>query len=297
MNRLFLTFLKVLLTAAAVALFLLTLAIGAAWYLQLPDSDGELVRRYFDPQLPGYSDIEIIAARGAHRVDNPRFVVVEATLESYPEPVTCRAQIRYVRGDPSITWIGWDSWECVGHQLLVWRAREALSSGMSREPCRTVIEDAALVLYRWVAEGWIAVDEIRYSPVRKEVERLLGGEVPLPSEPATLFDVAEVQIHDLSPELPEEEKVPTYVLRCDGTLELYFRGGPRWWDKRIEYGPHDTTLSTPVPGPRAVGPSSVGEEAKPKEVWVYTHLWDSNSPGDTPLNPPACGGKGTHLPP
>lgn len=249
MKRFFSIALKIILVGIGVTLLLLVVLLGLIWYFSRPPSDRQMVEDQFNPQFPGYSRIETLEQAGEHAIRNPRTLVVEVVIESYPEPVTCRGEIRHFRGDPSYSDLGWSRWECVGHWLLVERARNALRSGEGPSPCQAQIKDAALVLHRWVENGWVSVDQIRRPEIRMQVERLLDGEVSPMNGPTTLFDVSEVRVHDLVPELPEREKVPTYVLRCDGTLELYLRGGPRWWEQPMELQHYDTVLPTPVGEP------------------------------------------------
>jgi len=46
--------------------------------------------------------------------------------------------------------------------------------------------------------------------------------------------------------MPENEKKPTYILRCDGTLDLYLRGGPNWWTQAMEQKQGDIILPAPI---------------------------------------------------
>jgi Na+-transporting methylmalonyl-CoA/oxaloacetate decarboxylase gamma subunit len=250
MNRFFSIGLRVTLVGAAVVLLLLALLLGVIWYYSRPPSDRDLVNSYFDSQLPGYSHIEILERTGAHSLSDPRRVVFTVDIESYPEAVTCQGEIQNVLAGPSLSEVNWSSWECAGHYLLVEHTRGALQSGTGPPPCGDRIEDMALVLYRWIDNGWTDVHQIVEPHVERRVKRLFNGEVSLSENLITLTSASELEVHDLAPEVPEHEKVPTYVLRCDGTLELYLRAGPRWWETPpIELQPYDALLPTPVGKP------------------------------------------------
>lgn len=240
---------KIILVGVGAILLLVAALLGLFWYFSRLPSDRQLITEQFDSQIPGYSRIEILQRTGEHTIRNPRILVVEVVIESYPESVTCQGEIHYFRADPSYREFGWYNWECVGHWILVERARSALRSGEGPSPCQAQIKDTALVLERWVENGWVSVDQIHRSEIRRQVERLLEGDVLPMNEPIMLFDVSEAQVHDLVPELLEQEKVPTYVLRCDGTLELFLRGGERWWEQPMELQVYDVVLPTPVEEP------------------------------------------------
>ena len=102
------------------------------------------------------------------------------------------------------------------------------------------------MLRRWVESDWVDETQIQHSEVRSRVSRLLDGDVASTSEPSMPFDVSKARVYDLVPELSEEEKVPTYVWRCDGTLDLIWRGGPRWWEQPLNLQIGDKVLPTPI---------------------------------------------------
>jgi len=238
---------KVALLGVLVILLLPATLWGLWRHFNRPLSDKQIIKQQFEPEFPGYSAIEVFqrSGKGTSRAD-PKILKIEVVMESYDGAVTCQGEIRYFRADPSYYGLGWYDWVCVNHWLLVEYAREALQSGAGPPLCPAQVEGTALVLRRWVTNGWIDVNQIQRFEVRTQVVHLLDADVTATSESDPFFDVSEAQVYDLVPELPEAEKLPTYVLRCDGTLELFLRGGTKWWEQRLSLKAGDIVLPTPI---------------------------------------------------
>ncbi len=237
---------KILLIGVVAVLAIAVILIGALMFLLRPPSDRAIIRGTFSrPDLPGYSSIRVL--EGSDRYARERVITLEVVLESYTGPVNCRGEIYYRHGDPSVRALRWYDWACIGHWIVVGNARDALDdiSFPCDFPFCSRYEFAALTLKRWVENGWIRVDQIRWLLMRERVHILVESQV-LPPMPPAPFDVSTAHIYDLAPELPEEEKVPTYIWRCDGTIDLIWRGGPEWWKQPIDRKPGDIELPLPI---------------------------------------------------
>ncbi|MCS7287474.1 MAG: hypothetical protein NZ653_10130, partial [Anaerolineae bacterium] len=88
--------------------------------------------------------------------------------------------------------------------------------------------------------------QIRHPDIRARVAYLVENNVPVTNKPSALFDISKANVYDLVPELSEDEKVPTYVLRCDGSLDVILRGGPRWWEQPLDLRVGDRVIPLPV---------------------------------------------------
>jgi|GEM_PF-1398972 len=246
---------RITLVGVVLILILAAALLGLFWYFSRPLSDSQMIQEIFGPEFPGYSAIRVLARTGERTVSSPRVLIVEVVMESYSGPVTCQGEIRYFRGDPSNQWLGWYDWTCIGHWMLVEDARSTLFGDWGQGPtlCDTRIEDTAFVLKRWMENGWIKIDQIRHPDIRARVAYLAENNIPA-NRPSALFDVSKANVYDWVPELPESEKVPTYVLRCDGSLDLILRGGPRWWEQPLDLRPGDRILPFPVQRSAAIQP-------------------------------------------
>jgi hypothetical protein len=245
MKKFLLIFLKIVLIGVTVVLLLAASLFGLFWYVNRPVSDNQLIKSSFMSKLPGYSSIKVIKRIGEGTVENPRVLIIEVALESYDDPLTCRGEIRYIRGDPSFRDLRWYDWTCISHWNLLEIAWDVLLYDEGPTFCQTQIEDVALVLEHWVEKGCVNIDQIRRSEVREQVDYLLKNNIP-PSKPAELIDISKAHVIDLSPGSANEKKVPTYVIRCDGSLDLILRGGPGWWNQSLDLHIGDTVLPAPI---------------------------------------------------
>lgn len=241
-------FAKVVIASVVVALLAATALLGLLWYFSRPLSDSQILKKQFEPEFPGYAVVKVLERRGERTVSNPRVLVIEVVMESYSEPVTCHGEVGYFKGDPSNQWLSWYDWTCIGHWMLVESARSALFWDWDQGPalCDAQIEDTAFVLKRWVENGWVKIDQIRHPDIRARVAYLVENNVPVTNKPSALFDISKANVYDLVPELSEDEKVPTYVLRCDGSLDVILRGGPRWWEQPLDLRVGDRVIPLPV---------------------------------------------------
>ncbi len=251
MKRFLIIFAKVAIASVIFTLLGVIVLLGVFWYFSRPLSDGQILKEQFEPEFPGYSAIKVLERRGERTPSNPRILTIEVVMESYSGPVTCQGEIGYFKGDPSHQWLSWYDWTCIGHWMLVEDARNALFWNWDQGPtlCDTRIEDTAFVLKRWVENGWVRIDQIRHPTIRARVAYLVENNVAVTNKPSALFDVSKANVYDLVPELAGDEKVPTYVLRCDGSLDLILRGGPKWWEQPLDLQIGDRII--PLPAQRA----------------------------------------------
>lgn len=249
-------FVRIAIVSVVIILLGVTALLGLLWHFSRPLNDNQILKEQFDPKFPGYSMIKVLERRGERMVSNPRILTIEVVMESYSRPVTCQGEVGYFKGDPSNLWLGWYDWSCIGHWMIVEAARNALFLDWDQGPdlCDTQIEDAALVLRRWVENGWIKIDQIRHPGIRARVVYLLENNIPVTKKPSALFDVFQANVYDLVPELSEDEKVPTYVLRCDGILDLILRGGSRWWEQPLNLQSGDRVIPLPAQRPATTRP-------------------------------------------
>lgn len=247
---------RVVIASVIAALLVVVALLGLLWYFSRPLSDSQILKKQFEPEFPGYSAIRVLERKGEGTVSNPRVLTIEVVMESYSGPVTCQGEIGYFKGDPSNQWLSWYEWECIGHWMLVQDARSALFWDWGQGPtlCDTRIEDTALILKRWVENGWVEIDQIRHPEIRARVAYLVESNIPVTDKPSALFDVSKANVYDLVPESSEDEKVPTYVLRCDGRLDLILRGGSRWWEQPLDLRGGDRVIPFPVQRPATTQP-------------------------------------------
>jgi len=237
---------KVALAGAIIFLALMAALLGVFWYFRCPLSDRQIVKAQFDSELPGYSSVKILKSVGTGKnIADPKVLNLEVVMESYAGPVTCQGKIRYFQADPSFRELGWYDWTCINHWVLIEDARKALRLSAGPAPCQAHIETTALILKRWMEKGWVEADHIPTDAMRMQVMRLLDTDTAM-AVPGRLFNISEAEVYDLVPELPEAEKAPTYVLRCDGMLELFLRDDSKQWDSSFNLQTGDILLPTPV---------------------------------------------------
>jgi len=175
------------------------------------------------PKYPGYSAIEVLKREGEGTGRNPRVLTVRVTLESYPDDIVCEGEFRYFRGDPAFARTDWYSLEGVIHKRIVGKARWYLENDSGPVTCQNKL--VLLVLKRWIDEGLIELDDIADARVIKSVVNLLENPVDLPEyfTDAGFLNLTKIQVRDLAPELPDNEKTLVYVLRSNGILESYLK--------------------------------------------------------------------------
>jgi hypothetical protein len=187
-----------------------------------PMSDEDLIAILFDIDFPGYSQITILESEGKGIRRIPRHILIEVTMESYPEPSQCLAEIYFDVGDPMALNSQWRTIQCVGQHLLMEHTNTVMKYGMtpSNVPCQQ--DRITHLLAYWIRTGVIEPSDITSPEYREAVlswaedpDRLAAQDVL----DGGFFNLAEAVVYDLAKDA--DKKYPRYVLRCDGSLDVY----------------------------------------------------------------------------
>jgi hypothetical protein len=214
----------VIISLCMVSLLLAYFYFSQHLYLR-PRSDEDLLSMLFDRGFPGYAQISILEVEGEGIRRIPRRILIDVSMEAFPEPVTCTGEIFYGLGDPMALNVQWHTLQCVGLHHMMERARTAVQAGMKPTICHA--ETITNLLAHWVKTNVIAPAEINARDLRERVTALAHDEQYMASIPhldGGLFDTGDVVVHDLVEEGGREGH-PAHVLRCDGTLDLYLTVG------------------------------------------------------------------------
>jgi hypothetical protein len=195
--------------------------------------DNLLITGEFDRWSPGYSDIKILSRKGDSTSNNPRILTIQTTINSYPKSVVCEGELVFFKSDPSYRQMRWYDLESIGHALLVQWGSQALDPRFPIEA-----ELVELLIKRWVENDLVKLDSIKNKQIYDKVKSWIDNPASMPTysyRNAGVFDTSKIQTYDLSPDLSTDLKVPIYLLKPDGTVELYLV------DKSKRYG--DTTIN------------------------------------------------------
>ena len=210
-------------------------------------SDRQLIQSQLERRPPGYSSIEILDRQGDGTPENPRVLTIQVTMNSYPNSVVCEGELVFFYNDPSYLEIEWYTLEGVGHSLLVQWASQSLKYWGPQE------EMVSLLLKRWIDNGLIELDDIMSESVRLQVKSWIEDPASEPAYnyDAGLFDTTQIQTYDLAPELPDDQKVPIYILLSDEYIvEIYLVDEAVYHDCNPgDELPWGTLLPSPVPRP------------------------------------------------
>ncbi len=214
-------------------------------------SNKYLIGKVLDQSLPGYTKIDVLDRRGAGNIKDPLILTLAVALDSYPDAVMCQGQITYFFGDPYYLEFQWSDLECTGQDWLIQRARYWLQKRDGPEWKQCQVERVAFILKHWVEKELITLDDIHNTEIRTMAGNLLQQN----TDGSEFFSVPIVKlahVYDLVPDWPEDKKVPTYHLHCNGDVDLYLaeslasKGIPAIsWDKG------DTDLNTSDQSPLA----------------------------------------------
>lgn len=193
----FVVFLFVLLGAGV--LFLYGRSFGRVSY----GDDEMIVDSGLSSWWPGYQNAEVVAAAGGGR--EPRRVTFTAQINT-PQPILCQGTAEAEGFDPVNITVWWDTLACVEQAQLVKLADLARYEDLT---CHA--DPAAQVLRYWIDAGYISLEDVPAPAMQAQVRALL--EEPAPAQRVLLFDPA--------PSERRSQKNQKYILRCDGTLELY----------------------------------------------------------------------------
>jgi hypothetical protein len=192
-----------------------------------PKSDQDLLEILFFTDFPGYRKFEVVSSEGEGPRRIPRQMQIEVTIETFPEPTVCGGEVYYAIGDPMALNVQWHTIECVGQMTLMQLARSTMLSGLDLDNCHS--ETVNNLLVHWIREEIIQPKEILSPELREIIQTLASDDVYFKSiQPlnAGLFDTASAVVHQVVQE--GESSEPAYVLRCDGTVDVYL---VKYWSK------------------------------------------------------------------
>lgn len=244
---------RVLISLLVIAGICAALVLGLRFYLAenlyiKPESDEDLIATLFDSDFPGYSQITILEFEGTGIRRIPRQILVEVTLESYPAPSQCLAEIFFDVGDPMLLSGQWRTMPCVGQHLLMEQAHTVMKYGMSpsNAPCQQDI--ITRLLAYWINTGVIEPDDITSPEYRKIVQSWAADPNRLGAQEVFdggFFNLEEAIVHDLAQDA--EKKYPRYVLRCDGSLDVYLTKSHNLPPNQAKLEPGDRILPDTYP--------------------------------------------------
>jgi hypothetical protein len=218
---------RLLISLLVISGICVTLFLGLMFYLDQklyvrPESDEDLIATLFDTDFPGYSQIIILESEGEGIRRIPRHLLIEVTMESYPKPSQCLAEIYFDVGDPMALGSQWHTMQCVGQHLLMERARTVMKYGMTPSNAACQQDIITHLLAYWIITGVIKPSDITSPEYRETVQswaedpgRITAQEVL----DSGFFNLDEAVVHDLARDV--DKKYPRYVLRCDGSLDVY----------------------------------------------------------------------------
>jgi len=194
-------------------------------HLTLEELDKSIIKSAFDPELPGYSDIKILSREGDGTVDNPRILKFQVTIECYPSPVVCDGKLKFVWGDPCRLEKSWSTLEGAGLYLLVHWARNPIIdvSKYNTYYYYNQPQHVSLMLKHWIDSKFIKIEDILDSRMYKLVNEMIINPASVPAGLTNigLFNLSNITTTDLVPDLSAEKKVPVYILRRNGVIDLY----------------------------------------------------------------------------
>jgi hypothetical protein len=227
------------------------LATGLNFYLSeklyiKPESDQDLIETLLDVENPGYQDIKILQSDGVGIRRIPRQILIEVTMQSVPEPMTCTGEIFYAVGDPMALNLQWHTLHCIGQHLLMNLSHTAMTFGVKPTSCHgeTIIN----LLVHWTRTGVIELPEINSPEFRDLVQSLAEDETYSVTErilDGGLYNVPDAIVHNRMGDA-DGEGFESNVLRCDGTLDLYLAPVRGQVYEYAQIGTDDYLLPTPL---------------------------------------------------
>ncbi|WP_322507053.1 hypothetical protein [Anaerolinea sp.] len=204
-------------------------------------SDSELISEYFNQALPGYTSITILDQQGKGRGDDPRLLTLQVVMDTGSKPTSCEGKLKMFISDPSYFSFTWNTLDCVGQNLLIRWAQHAIESEQNYDCHR---EEIASLLAYWVQNEKLAMDQITDWNLHSVVERIRKDNKVLPDQ-ITLLNPSQIRVKDLDPFMPNDQKRTKYILKCDGTIDLYL-AKEYFTFNQITTGIGDTYLDSPL---------------------------------------------------
>jgi len=204
-------------------------------------SDSQLISEYFNQELPGYTSITILDQQGKGKGDDPRLLTLQVVMDTGSKPTLCEGKLKMFISDPSYFSFTWNTLECVGQNLLIRWAQHAIESELHYD-CHQ--EEVASLLAYWVQSKKLAIDRITDGKWHSMVERIQKENRALPDQ-ITLVDLSQMRVKDFDPSLPNEQKRTKFILKCDGSIDLYLAKEYSTLDQ-ITTGRGDNYLDSPL---------------------------------------------------
>lgn len=212
--------------------------------------DKVIVDEMFDKEFPGYKKVEILNASGrGSSYSDPRLIAIRVTFEDAENPKSCESVVYFFRGDPGGRGNAWQSLDCEGMTMMIGMAQWALKpSTDTNHPIYSCFKtEIASILSYWVASGKTSIEKIEIPEIRAITEDMLSGKLEVKKQ-IVLPDQENKEIIDLAPEVPMDQKVKDYYLRCDGSLrEYHAKSNMDIINFRTGKDNNDWQLHTPLP--------------------------------------------------
>jgi hypothetical protein len=188
--------------------------------------DSSLISETLHQEMPGYSQVEVLAASGSNQGNDPRLISIRVKLDTGETPIICEGQIFSWIGDPGNRGIRWQNLECEGLATLIGYTQSVLTTTYEPNtvwypPFYSCFNDQiASVLYYWTKADNTVFARIGWPRIETTVEEMLAGKIGVMDQ-VVLFDPKNIEIIDYDPQLPDDQKTRLYYLECDGTIKEY----------------------------------------------------------------------------
>ncbi len=140
-----------------------------------PPSDEHLIQMHFDPDFPGFPQVEVLEREVLR---DGRDLSIQVGMDGYPERLDCRGWLFYRSGDPYISYVEWEDETCADQFQRIWDARVYLLEYSVGDALPPDADRLAQYLEYWVEAGLISVSDIQNTAMRAKVSELLGKDAP-----------------------------------------------------------------------------------------------------------------------
>jgi hypothetical protein len=208
-------------------------------------SDSELISKHFNQQLPGYASIKILDQKGKGQGGDPRLLTLQVEMDTGSKLSSCEGILKFFIGDPSYFNYTWNNLDCASQDLLIRWAQHAIEREQNYA-CHQ--EKIAFLLTYWVQTNKVPIDKITDRSLSSKVKQIQKENKPLP-DPILLLDTPQIRITDFDQSSSIGQKRTKYVLRCDGTIDLYLADEYSTFNDQITTSIGDTYLDPPLRTP------------------------------------------------
>jgi hypothetical protein len=155
-------------------------------------------------------------------------------MDTGSKPTSCEGKLKMFISDPSYFSFTWNTLNCVGQNHLIRWAQHAIESEQDYD-CHQ--EEITSLLAYWVQTKKLAVDQIMDRHLHSMVERTQKENKALPDQ---------MRVKDFDKFLPIDQKRTMYLLRCDGTIDLYLAKEILTLDNKVTTAIGDIYLDSPL---------------------------------------------------